>query len=143
LAPAPCITLILEANGRLGKEAQKLPTAFSCAIVRMVNKHPKGTDASGWRLERRSIFGCVDCQLLFRRVTRWLSIHIVDRETLVIFGCGKVGFMTKRKQHRRPRREMHCCLGLLCRFSIIWSVCAREVSEHRLHSDCFYAGLSS
>jgi hypothetical protein len=35
----------MEANGRLGKEAQKLLIALSCAIVRMENKHPEGTDA--------------------------------------------------------------------------------------------------
>jgi hypothetical protein len=40
-------------------------------------------------------------------------------------------------------RQMHSCLGLLCRVSIIWSVCAREVSEVRLACECFYAGLSS
>jgi hypothetical protein len=40
-------------------------------------------------------------------------------------------------------RQMHSCLGLLCRVSIIWSVCAREVSEDRLRCYCFYAGLSS
>jgi hypothetical protein len=36
----------MEANGRLGKEAQKLLIALSCAIVRMENKHPEGTDTS-------------------------------------------------------------------------------------------------
>jgi hypothetical protein len=61
----------MEANGRLGKEAQKLLIALSCAIVRMENKHPEGIlTHSGLQLERRNISGCVDYQLLFRRVTR-------------------------------------------------------------------------
>jgi hypothetical protein len=42
---AQFIPFIMEANGRLGKEAQKLLIALSCAIVRMENKHPEGTDA--------------------------------------------------------------------------------------------------
>jgi hypothetical protein len=40
-------------------------------------------------------------------------------------------------------RQMHSCLGLLCRVSIIWSVCASEVSEVQLPCECFYAGLST
>jgi hypothetical protein len=57
---------------------------------------------------------------------------------------GQAGFTAKRKQQRRTRcRQMHSCLGLLCRVSIIWSVRAREVSEDRLPGECFYAGLSS
>jgi hypothetical protein len=58
---------------------------------------------------------------------------------------GQDGFTAKLKQQiRRPRdRQMHSCLGLLCRVSIIWSVCAREVSEDRSPCECFYAGLSS
>jgi hypothetical protein len=39
------IPFIMEANGRLGKEAQKLLIALSFAIVRMENKHPEGTEA--------------------------------------------------------------------------------------------------
>jgi hypothetical protein len=35
----------MEANGRLGKEAQKLLFALPCAIVRMENKHQEGTVA--------------------------------------------------------------------------------------------------
>jgi hypothetical protein len=43
---AQFIPVIMEANGRsLGKEAQKLLIALSCATVRMENKHPEGTDA--------------------------------------------------------------------------------------------------
>jgi hypothetical protein len=51
------------------------------------------------------------------RNTRDLRVH------------GQAGFIAKRKQQRRTR---HSCLGLLCRVSIIWSVCAREASEDRL-----------
>jgi hypothetical protein len=36
---------IMEANGRSGKQAQKLLIALSCPIVRMENKHTEGTDA--------------------------------------------------------------------------------------------------
>jgi hypothetical protein len=46
----------MEANGRLGKEAQKLLIALSCAIVRMENKHPEGTDAFGFAAGKEKHF---------------------------------------------------------------------------------------
>jgi hypothetical protein len=51
---------------------------------------------------------------------------------------GQAGFIAKRKQQRRPRQADAFLfnLGLLCRVSIIWSVCAREVSEDRLPCTC-------
>jgi hypothetical protein len=42
---AQFIPFVMEENGRLGKETRKLLIALSCAIVRMENKHPAGTDA--------------------------------------------------------------------------------------------------
>jgi hypothetical protein len=68
---AQFIPFIMEANGRLGKEAQKLLIALSCAIVRMWRTNiQKVLTHSGLQLERRNISGCVDYQLLFRKVTR-------------------------------------------------------------------------
>jgi hypothetical protein len=54
----------------------------------------------------------------------------------------QAGFIAKRLEQRRPRQADASCLGLLCRVSIIWSVCARKVSEVRLPCECFYTGLS-
>jgi hypothetical protein len=47
LPTAQLIPFIMDENdGRFGcKEARKLLIALSCAIVRMENKHPEGTDA--------------------------------------------------------------------------------------------------
>jgi hypothetical protein len=69
-AYAQFIPFIMEANGRLGKETQKLLIALSCAIVRMRTNIQKVLTHSGLQLERKSISGCVDYQLLFKRVTR-------------------------------------------------------------------------
>jgi hypothetical protein len=77
LPTAQFIPFIMAANGRLGKEAQKLLIALSCAIVRMEKNLrltlniQKELTHSGLQLERRSISGCVDnCPLLVRSVTR-------------------------------------------------------------------------
>jgi hypothetical protein len=44
---------------------------------------------------------------------------------------------------RRPRQADAFLFRPAVPRSIIWSVCAREVSEGRLPCDWFYAGLSS
>jgi hypothetical protein len=48
------IPFVMEANDRLGKEAQKLLIALSGAIVRMENKYHEGTDAFRFARAARS-----------------------------------------------------------------------------------------
>jgi hypothetical protein len=97
----------MEANGRLGKEAQKLLIALSCAIVLMENKHPEGIDAFRFAAGKAKHFWMRRLSVALQKVTRWLSMHIVNawRNTRDLRVHGQAGFIiAKRKQQRRTRQ---------------------------------------
>jgi hypothetical protein len=140
------LPFVMEANGRLGNEAQKLLIALSCAIVRMESQHQESINAL--QLERESILDAS----IFSCSSEGLRDDNFDgycegRNTRDLWVHGQVGFIAQRKmQQRLPRPADAFLLSRpSCRVSIInWSVCAREVnSEDRFPCDHMFSNVNS
>ena len=95
----------MEANGRLGVEAQKLLIALSCDIVRMEGKYQEGTDAfkfaagtekHSW-MRRLSVALQKGNAMIFDAYCEW-------RNTRDLQVQGQIGYVAKRKQQWRSRR---------------------------------------
>jgi hypothetical protein len=96
---------IMEANGRLRKEAQKLLIALSFAIVRMENKYPEGTDAFRFAAGKEKHFGMRRLQLLLHMgIEMTFDAYCEKRNTRDLRLQGQAGFIPKRKQQRRTRQ---------------------------------------
>jgi hypothetical protein len=102
---AQFIPFIMEANGRLGKEAQKLLIALSCAIVRMENKHPEGTDAFRFAAGKEKHFWMRRLSVALQKGNAMtFDAYCEWRNTRDLRVHDQAGFIAKRKQQRRTRQ---------------------------------------